>query len=61
MSRPTSPLEGEVGEGEARTGRGVWVIMVLFALAALPLIGHGCHGDDVDHEPSVPPTDYTQR
>jgi hypothetical protein len=30
----------------------------LFAvlLALIPLIGHGCHGKDEDHEPLVVPT-----
>lgn len=38
-----------------------WVLAaVLLALAVLPLIGHGCHGDDVDHEPSAPPPTYNQ-
>ena len=27
---------------------------VLAAIAALLLFAHGCHGDDVDHELSVP-------
>lgn len=29
------------------------LVLILFAL--IPLISHGCHGDDVDHEPSVLP------
>lgn len=34
--------------------RGVsFLVLILFAL--IPLISHGCHGDDVDHEPSVLP------
>lgn len=35
----------------------VFALLVLL-LALLPLVGHGCHGDDVDHEPSVPPPVY---
>ena len=27
---------------------------LLFALLLIPIVGHGCHGDDVDHEPSTP-------
>ena len=32
--------------------------LFLLLLALVPLVGHGCHGDDVDHEPSVPPPVY---
>jgi hypothetical protein len=27
--------------------------MLLAALLALPIFAHGCHGDDVDHEPAA--------
>ena len=26
---------------------------LLAALILVPIVGHGCHGDGVDHEPSV--------
>lgn len=29
------------------------VVAVLAAVGVLPLVGHGCHGDDVDHEPTL--------
>lgn len=34
-----------------------WLILppVFVALLA-PLVGHGCHGDDLDHEPTAVPT-----
>ena len=40
-----------------------WLILagVLLALAVLPLVGHGCHRDDVDHEPSATPPTYNHR
>lgn len=38
-----------------------WWLLLLILLALLPLIGHGCHGDDVDHEPTVTPPGYNQR
>ena len=28
--------------------------LILTALAAMLLVAHGCHGDDVDHELGVP-------
>jgi hypothetical protein len=28
---------------------------VALALLALPLFAHGCHGDDIDHEPLLVP------
>jgi len=31
---------------------------LLFALLLSPIVGHGCHGDDIDHEP-VLATDRT--
>jgi hypothetical protein len=27
--------------------------IVLAALFLMPIVGHGCHGDDVDHEPAI--------
>ncbi len=41
-----------------RDARGVrgWVLWLLaIALLTLPLFAHGCHGDDIDHEPLVFP------
>lgn len=32
----------------------VWLFIAV-ALLALPLFAHGCHGDDVDHEPLLIP------
>ncbi|MCS6866249.1 MAG: hypothetical protein RMJ56_09370 [Gemmataceae bacterium] len=38
----------------AKPGRGwfsaVW-LMVAIGVLLIPLFAHGCHGDDVDHEP----------
>ena len=28
---------------------------VFVALLLVPIVGHGCHGDDVDHEPATVP------
>ena len=33
----------------------VWVFVAI-GLLAMPLFAHGCHGDDVDHEPLLIPT-----
>lgn len=30
-------------------------VLFLLAILVLPLVGHGCHGDDLDHEPGVAP------
>lgn len=30
-------------------------LFVVFALLLIPLWAHGCHGDDVDHEPLLLP------
>jgi hypothetical protein len=32
-----------------------WRWLIALALFAGALIGHGCHGDDVDHELCAPP------
>jgi hypothetical protein len=32
-----------------------FALPLLLALFLMPLVGHGCHGDDVDHEPSTAP------
>ena len=37
-----------------------WLFVALAVLLA-PIVAHGCHGDDVDHEPAVPPPVYNQR
>ncbi len=31
------------------------LVFVVLALLALPIFAHGCHGDDVDHEPLFAP------
>lgn len=36
----------------------VWCFVAL-ALLALPLFAHGCHGDDIDHEPLLIPLRLT--
>ena len=33
----------------------VW-LFVAVALLTVPVFAHGCHGDDVDHEPLLIPT-----
>jgi hypothetical protein len=33
----------------------VWLFLAV-ALLALPIFAHGCHGDDVDHEPLLIPS-----
>jgi hypothetical protein len=35
------------------TLRGAARLFVVVAIAALIVVGHGCHGDDVDHEPAA--------
>ncbi len=35
------------------SSRWVFNLPLLLALFLVPIVGHGCHGDDVDHEPSV--------
>jgi hypothetical protein len=34
--------------------------LILTAIAALVLVAHGCHGDDVDHELGVPVSRQSQ-
>ena len=31
------------------------LLLILLALLTFPLVGHGCHGDDIDHEPAAAP------
>jgi len=59
-NRSREPLEHPLSETERGTG-GEVRLLLLILLALLPLIGHGCHGDDVDHEPTVTPPGYNQR
>jgi hypothetical protein len=43
---------GSPGSGAAIARlRGLVWIFVAVAILALPFFAHGCHGDDVDHEP----------
>lgn len=30
------------------------LFLVVTVALVIPIFAHGCHGDDVDHEPSVP-------
>lgn len=41
--------------GLARLARPALACFAAVALLALPLFAHGCHGDDVDHEPFFVP------
>lgn len=36
-----------------RAGRGL--LFAVLAVATVFIVGHGCHGDDEDHEPAVAP------
>jgi hypothetical protein len=40
-----------------------WWVLLAVAVAGVfaPLVGHGCHGDDIDHEPAVTPRVYNQK
>jgi hypothetical protein len=56
MSRPglgSGEREADVG-ASSPFPRFVWLFIAL-ALLALPIFAHGCHGDDVDHEPLLIP------
>ena len=47
---------------QSKTAVRGWVLFaVVMAGLIAPLVGHGCHGDDVDHEPSAPPPVYNQK
>ena len=62
----TSPPEGEVGgaspPGGGESGdhhfvcRATFKFFIAVAFLALPIFAHGCHGDDLDHEPLLIPT-----
>ena len=53
--------ESEVRRQETDTPRhalaswGAWLFIAV-ALLLAPLFAHGCHGDDVDHEPLLIPS-----
>jgi hypothetical protein len=55
---PAERVAGETGQTGARArgvvSRGAWLFVGL-ALLLAPLFAHGCHGDDVDHEPFLIP------
>jgi hypothetical protein len=40
--------------GRSRFARRLLLVAVV-GLLTLPLLAHGCHGDDVDHEPGAAP------
>jgi hypothetical protein len=50
----------QAGGKERETDEAGWLLspvpcpLIALLLVVLPIFGHGCHGDDVDHEPSVP-------
>ena len=47
---------GEESESSPRPpGAGFVLIVLILSALLLPLVGHGCHGDDVDHEPAAFP------
>jgi hypothetical protein len=45
-------LRRETASGNVRL---LFPVSCLLWLLTLPLVGHGCHGDDVDHEPGAAP------
>ena len=51
LAKPRHPLPAKRG-ARVRTLLAFWLLL---ALLTLPLFAHGCHGDDVDHEPLVVP------
>jgi hypothetical protein len=58
MPRGNSDVVAASARTASPTGRGghpfAFAVFVLL-LILFPLVGHGCHGDDVDHEPAVLP------
>lgn len=40
-----------VSQSRKRPNPILWVFVVI--CLALPVLAHGCHGDDVDHEPAA--------
>jgi hypothetical protein len=52
MSRETVP--GKTAS-DVRTAGGFALAFLLFGFLLMPIVGHGCHGDDVDHEPNAGP------
>lgn len=48
------PFPGSDPERRAFFARPV-VLAAALGLLLIPLFAHGCHGDDVDHEPSFAP------
>lgn len=62
---PTRPVRSAHPSDLPREGGGEKRAFPLGLLAVLllllPLIGHGCHGKDEDHEPAVVPTERAER
>ena len=60
ISGQTAEDRGQRTEGgtPAWVSPAVW-LFVAVALLTMPLFAHGCHGDDVDHEPLLIPTRLT--
>ena len=39
----------------------VFCLLILAAALLIPIVAHGCHGDDVDHEPGFGPPMQSSR
>ena len=51
-ARPSRPLFSDESTSW-KVFRAYILFPLLVALILVPIVGHGCHGDDVDHEPTV--------
>jgi hypothetical protein len=45
---------------DLQTACGFGMALLLFGFLLIPIVGHGCHGDDVDHEPVAGPHQRTK-
>ncbi len=54
---PSERLRLRVGQREAASGWATFLFPVscLLWILTVPLVGHGCHRDDLDHEPAAAP------
>lgn len=43
----------ELDSGLKRSSTMLWSFALIVALSVISIIAHGCHSDDIDHEPTI--------
>ncbi|HEY3787274.1 MAG TPA: hypothetical protein VGL71_00410 [Urbifossiella sp.] len=56
-------FNGAVRMSDAAASRrfSLFSLPLVVALFLMPIVGHGCHGDDIDHEPTTVPFQHDRK